>query len=107
MRWEFQTEYKENIPVWSEEGFIKSCKGFYAKIINSNDWLFWVAENKGEIIVHVSVYIVDNILTPSRLVNKWAYLTNTYTKKRYRGQGIGSELIKYIIGEAKAMALKQ
>ncbi len=81
MRWDFQTEFEENKPVWEKEDFIKSCKNFYSKMFDSSNWLFWVVESDSKIIAHVSIFIVDNIPTPEKLINKWGYLTNTYTKK--------------------------
>lgn len=106
MRWEFQTEDKDEKSVWPEEDFIKSCSNFYNKIINSSNWLFWIAESNNEIIAHVSLYIIDNIPTPSRLINKWGYLTNTYTKKKYRNRGVGSKLVKHIIDDAKTIGIE-
>ena len=106
MRWDFQTEFEENKPVWEKEDFIKSCKNFYSKMFDSSNWLFWVVESDSKIIAHVSIFIVDNIPTPEKLINKWGYLTNTYTKKDFRGKGIGSKLIKHVIDDAKSLNIE-
>ena len=106
MRWDFQTEFEENVPVWEKENFIKSCKDFYSTILNSENWLFWIIELDNQIVAHVSIFIVDNIPTPEKLINKWGYLTNTYTKKDFRGKGLGSKLVKYAINDAKSLNIE-
>ncbi|MBL7793202.1 MAG: GNAT family N-acetyltransferase [Saprospiraceae bacterium] len=107
MRWEFKTESETDTPVWKKDDFINSCKSFYANMLESNDkWLCWVVENESEIIAHVFIYIIDNIPTPEKTINKWGYLTNTFTKKSYRGKGLGSQLMQYAIAEAKSMNIE-
>ncbi len=106
MRWEFQTEFDDNKEVWKKEDFVKSCEDFYSKILSNPNWLFWIIENDNEIIAHVSILIVDNIPTPERAINRWGYLTNTYTKKDFRGQGLGSKLIEYAINDAKSLDIE-
>ena len=102
MRWEFQTESNENKTIWTKEKFIEFCEVFYVNIIDSTNWLFWVAEDNDKIISHVSVHIINNIPSPNRLINKWGYLTNSYTKKEYRNQGVGSKLIEHAIKDVKS-----
>lgn len=106
MRWEFQTESIDDEIIWTKDKFIDSCKDFYTNTINSSDWVFWVAENENMIISHVSIHIINNIPCPSRLVNKWGYLTNSYTKKEYRNRGVGTQLIKHAIKYAKSNNLE-
>ena len=101
MRWEFQTMNEGSDTIWSEEKFVKSCEAFYLNIIKSVNWIFWIAEEEGKIISHVTIHIINNIPSPNRLINKWGYLTNSYTEKEYRNKGICSELIKKAIEEAK------
>lgn len=102
MRWEFQTESNEHDTTWSKEKFIDYCEDFYINVIDSSNWLFWVAEDNDKIVSHVFIHIINNIPSPNRLINKWGYLTNSYTKKPYRNQGVGSKLIEYAIKDVKS-----
>lgn len=106
MRWEFQTESNEDKIIWTREKFIEFCEVFYMNIIDSDNWIFWLAEDKDRIISHVSVHIINNIPNPNRLINKWGYVTNSYTKKEYRNQGVGSELIQHAINEVKSVDIE-
>lgn len=75
-------------------------------MLRSDSWSFWIAEQDQEVIAHVAVLTVENIPTPQRLLNRWAYLTNTYTKKEFRGLGIASKLIHLAIEEAKLLDIE-
>lgn len=106
MRWDFQTESEKASPVWEKEEFIKSCEDFYSQVLDSQDWIFFIAEFDNQVIAHVAILIVDNFPTPLKPVNRWGYLTNTFTKKEFRGKGVGSGLIKYAIDEVKSLKIE-
>jgi GNAT superfamily N-acetyltransferase len=106
MRWSFQTEFEGVEIVWNKDEFVQSCREFYKKTIDSGSWLLWVAEQDGRIIANVSIFIVDNIPTPTKRINKWGYLTNTYTHKEFRGKGIGSKLTNFAVSEAKSLKIE-
>jgi ribosomal protein S18 acetylase RimI-like enzyme len=58
--------------------------------------VYWVAEAGGEIVAHVCVQYVKKIPKPQRLHNAYGYVTNVYTKPKFRGQGIASELLRRV-----------
>lgn len=101
MRWEFQLEDGDTIPLYPEEAFLIRCSAFIETGMQDGKWIFWVAEENKEIIAHIALHIVENLPKPQIFTNSWGYLTNSYTKKNWRNKGIGSDLIQYLIEEAK------
>lgn len=99
MRWDFRQESGEEIAVVEQNEFIENCVEFLQT--EAKNYVYWVAENDGEIISHIFVYRINLVPRPCRVKDSFAYLTNTYTKPKFRGKGIGGELLKTVIEWAK------
>lgn len=56
----------------------------------------FVAEEEGKLLSAMFVYVVPKVPKPNGSSNSIAYLTNVFTWKEYRSQGIGSRLLAHI-----------
>ncbi|WP_202708840.1 GNAT family N-acetyltransferase [Sporosalibacterium faouarense] len=101
MRWEFKTEGKEINPNNNKSDFIKSCVDFLEEGIEDKSWIHWIVVDNSEIISHISVRRIRKIPKPNKFFDEYGYLTNVFTKENYRGKGIGSKLMSYVIEWAK------
>ena len=97
MRWDFKMEGEEFITdSYDKEVFIEQCINFFNQGYRDKTWIHWIAKSKDVIISHVSIHIIRKIPKPNRIVDKFGYITNVYSKPQYRGQGIGSNLIDHV-----------
>jgi GNAT superfamily N-acetyltransferase len=101
MRWEFQTEDVDNIPVVRKAEFIEACIDFLKQGLIQKYWVYWVADLEGEIISHIFVQRVRGVPSPAWLNNAYGYVTNVYTKPAHRRQGIGTALMQQVLNWAK------
>jgi len=99
MRWDFRQESGEEIAVVEKSEFIEKCLEFLQN--ESTSFVYWIAENDGEIVSHIFVNRIKLVPRPCRIKDSFAYLTNTYTKPEFRGKGIGAELLQKVIEWAK------
>ena len=104
MRWDFRQESGEEIAVVTEAEFIEKCIEFLRR--EENNYLYWVAENKGEIVSHIFAHQINLVPRPCRVKDAFAYLTNTYTKPDFRRKGIGAKLLQTVIDWAKSEDLE-
>lgn len=96
MRWEFQIEDETEKSVVSESEFSEKCVEYLRQNLKAGDWTFWIAEQNSEIVSHIFVKIIISVPRPARIENKWGYLTNVYTKPKFRGRGIGARLLRQV-----------
>lgn len=99
MRWDFRQENGEETAIVSKSEFIENCVEFLRK--ETKNYVYWIAENNGEVISHIFVQTINLVPRPCRLNDAFAYLTNTYTKPEFRSKGIGAELLNHVIDWAK------
>lgn len=95
MRWDFQTEFGEQL-VCSQEEFLEHCAQFFNKSMLENNWFHWIIQDGDHSAGMVSVYRVYSIPKPTNLTPSWGYLTNTYIQPAYRNRGLGSELLQHV-----------
>lgn len=79
---------------------------YFTSAISDGTFISWVMDNDGEIIATSGVCfyaLPPNFSNPS---GKIAYITNMYTKPEYRRNGIATELLDMVIGEAKKRGYK-
>jgi GNAT superfamily N-acetyltransferase len=103
MRWDFTFEdeaFGKKDCEYSQ--FQNECQPFLLNAINSSsNWFIWVAEVEGKIVSHIYVELIQKVPRPGRITYPFAYMTNVYTVKGYRGNGIGSKLISTVNEWAK------
>ena len=76
--------------------------GYFDEYLTDNTFIAWLAEDNGKIIATsgLSFYTVPPYF--NNLTGKVAYIMNMYTKPEYRRKGIGTELFRRLLEEAKA-----
>lgn len=74
---------------------------YYTKHLLDDSFVAWIAISKGEIIATSGLSIVEKPPYFSCPSGKIGLLSSMYTKVEYRRKGIGKELLKKIIDEAK------
>jgi GNAT superfamily N-acetyltransferase len=104
LRWDFRQESGEEIAVVGFDEFIEIGIAFFHS--QAENYVYWIAETQGEIVSHIFVSKIALVPRPCRLEDAFAYLTNTYTKPRFRGKGIGAKLLERVIDWAKAEDLE-
>ena len=62
------------------------------------EYLAFVAADGNTVVSAMFVYMIPKVPKPNGKARYIAYLTNVYTRKEYRNQGIGAELLTYIKG---------
>lgn len=95
MRWDFRQESGEEIAVVEKAEFIENCLEFLRN--ETENYTYWIAENDGKIVSHIFIHRIKLVPRPCRIKDSFAYLTNTYTKREFRGKGIGAELLQKVI----------
>ena len=98
MKWEHCKEddidYNENNLIGvDKEKFVKQYVEFFKE---STEYRIFIAEVDGVIASSMFVYMIPKIPKPNGNAKFIAYLTNVYTKKEFRSEGIGSKLLKSI-----------
>lgn len=101
LRWDFRNEDGSETPVVSHEAFLNNCLDFLKRGLESGFQTYWLAEQDGEIVAQIFVHKIDLVPRPCKVQDQFGYITNNYTKPAYRGQGIGSKLMEYVIQWAK------
>jgi GNAT superfamily N-acetyltransferase len=98
MRWDFTLE--ENLTGKISEkdydNFHIECQTLLVNAINGDQWYIWVSEVDGKIVSHIYIELVQKVPRPGRVTNPFAFMTNVFTLKEYRGKGIGSKLISMV-----------
>lgn len=98
MKWshlqESDEEYEENnIENADKDAFISEFVSF---LKSENNYQIFVVEERDEIISAMFLYIIPKLPRPNGKASRIAYLTNVFTRKEYRNQNIGTELLSYI-----------
>lgn len=62
------------------------------------EYLMFVAADGNTVASAMFVYMIPKVPKPNGKAKCIAYLTNVFTRKEYRNQGIGTELLTYIKG---------
>jgi GNAT superfamily N-acetyltransferase len=98
MRWDFTIEYDESNKIEQTPfiDFEKECHSFLENALSSNRWFIWIAEDDGKIVSHIYIELIQKVPRPGRVTHPFAYMTNVYTIKEFRGKGIGSELLSTV-----------
>ncbi len=61
--------------------------------LESGRWVIWVAEAAGAIVSHAFVGTIEKIPRPVVGHRAIGYLTNVYTRREFRGHGIGGRVL--------------
>lgn len=105
MRWihSYHENNKLNVP---KEEFLKECSEFLKNGMEMGNWIYWVAEDNGEIVSNVYIQKIKKVPKPHKLNAEIGYITNVHTKEEYRNKGIGTQLLKKVIEWAKTSGIE-
>jgi GNAT superfamily N-acetyltransferase len=101
---------KELINETSEEDriiFEQANLEYFRKALGDNTFIAWLAIDNEEIIATSGLSFSVVPPFPNVLDGKVAYIMNMYTFPMYRNRGIGAELFKKIVDEAKQLGYKK
>ena len=98
MRWEHKKEDdatygEDNIKGIESDEFIKEYINF---LKTESVYKIFVMEKNEQIIAAMFVTMIRKVPKPNKKESYIAYLTNVYTLKEYRNQGVGTEMLSYI-----------
>lgn len=98
MKWEHaaedDTDYGEhNLDGVDKNEFIVE---FITFLKIKTDYQIVVAEDNGQLVSAMFVYLIPKLPKPNGNAKYIAYLTNVYTKEAYRNKGIGTQLLNHI-----------
>ncbi|TYS17046.1 GNAT family N-acetyltransferase [Rossellomorea vietnamensis] len=96
MRWDNTLEFDEGKKDDSYEEFERECQIFLEDALKSSQWFIWVAEDKGKIVSHIYIELIQKVPRPGRVTHPFAYMTNVYTIPEYRNGGVGSKVLSTI-----------
>jgi GNAT superfamily N-acetyltransferase len=97
MRWDFRVEEAPDLVIREDRLlFVGACQQWIRRVISLGTWTVWVAEDGGRIVAHAFVQLVEKVPKPGRIVDRYGYLTNVYTRPDYRGRGVGSGLMDWV-----------
>ena len=94
MRWDFRLEESPGATVNDHDSFVVACAEFLRRGLADNRWAYWIAVEGDTIISHIYIQRIEKVPKPNRLADAFGYVTNVYTRPAYRGQGIGTQLMK-------------
>ena len=103
MRWELKKEDdaiygEDNIKGIESDEFIKEYINF---LKTESVYKIFVMEKNKQIIATMFVTMIRKVPKPNKKESYIAYLTNVYTLKEYRNQGVGTEMLSYIKNSLK------
>ena len=98
MKWEHGAEddidYDEhNLDGVNKDEFVDE---FVAFLKAHKEYEIIIAEENSIVVSAMFVYLVPKLPKPNGNAKYIAYLTNVYTKKKYRSKGVGTQMMNYI-----------
>ncbi|PES34772.1 GNAT family N-acetyltransferase [Priestia megaterium] len=80
-------------------------KEFFTNKMGDGSLIEWIVEDNDEMIATGAIIFFEFPPTYTNKSGKKAYITNMYTKKNYRGQGIATKLLTKLVAEAKTAGI--
>lgn len=94
LRWEFRSSLEPAAE--SEEAFVARCARWMADRLRDGrpaGWRSWVAEESGEPVGAIWVFLLEKIPNPVAEPERHAYVSNLYVRPSARRRGLGSALL--------------
>ncbi len=97
MRWDYEVEERPGLAETQErEAFLRACERWMTHRLALGTWTVWLAEVDREPVSHVFVNLVEKVPKPGKVIDRWGYVTNVYTRPAWRGRGVGGTLIEWV-----------
>ena len=103
----FLKEMKNEISEEDRIVFEQANLEYFIKTLCDNTFISWIALDNEVIIATSGLSFSVVPPFPNVLDGKVAYIMNMYTFPNYRNRGIGTELFKMIVDEAKQLGYKK
>lgn len=79
----------------TREAFVDRASAWMAeRLAPGSLWRCWVAEERGDIVGHLWLQLIEKIPNPVVELEKHGYITNAYVVERARGSGLGQRLME-------------
>lgn len=85
----------------------RANREYYRQALDSGGHIACFANINGEIVGCGGVCIYDEMPSPDNESGRCAYLMNIYTRKRFRGMGVGTAIVKWLVGRARALGISK
>lgn len=96
MTWNFHLEVNKHVPEFEKQVYLSECIDFLRSGLVNKEWVYWVAEDKGEIVSQLYIRKIRKVPKPKKSIVEFGLVTNVYTKPSVRGNGIGKLLLEYV-----------
>ncbi len=106
LRWDFRMEDGDETAAVGKSDFVVACVSFLRRGLENGYYVYWLAEEAGEIAAHIFVHKIELVPRPCKIRDQFGYVTNNYTKPEYRNKGIGSKLMQEVKDWAKSEDLE-
>ncbi len=80
---------------------------YFNSVLNDGTLVEWIVEDENNIIATAAVAFYQFPPTYTNKTGKKGYITNMYTKDKYRGRGIATALLHKLVEEAKAKGISK
>jgi len=101
LRLDFINEFHKDVDETEKDNIKKSLRNYFERHIENNDFIGIICEYNGKVISAAYLIIGEWPANRAFINGKIATLLNVYTYPEYRRNGIGTNVIKIIIEEAK------
>jgi GNAT superfamily N-acetyltransferase len=106
LRWAF-TEEQGYATGGDRESFATAFAGFLEDALSSGRWMVWVADAGDHLVGHVYLQVVSVVPRPGRQPKlRWGYVTTFFVDPRFRGAGVGTELMDALVEFAQTQELE-
>ena len=95
--------------MFADDGIPATCnideemRGYFTTGIKDGSFIAWLAIDGGEAVAVGGVFFYNMPPSYSSPTGRAAYVTNMYTRKDYRRQGIASALLTRLLDDARAL----
>lgn len=98
MKWEHASEDDIDYGEHNLDGVDKDAfsEEFVTFLKEHEEYYIFVAEENGIVVSAMFAYLIPKLPKPNGNAKYIAYLTNVYTKKEYRNEGIGTQILNFI-----------
>jgi GNAT superfamily N-acetyltransferase len=106
MRWDFRLEEAPGATVHDQASRKEACTTFLRQGLIEQRWTYWVAQEKTQLVSHISIQRIPKVPKPNWLDDALGYVTNVYTRPAYRGKRIGTQLMNHVLQWAREQDLE-
>mgnify|MGYP001283956607 CR=1 FL=1 len=100
LRWDFRAEDGE-VPIETFDAFERRFLAHFITGLADRTWIRWLAEVEGVIVATMAIHTITPVPRPSRLVDRWGYVTDCYTVPEHRNRGVGAALLAHVVEWAR------